>query len=81
MALSESLKTEALRVLDSTECICGSGKDRHKSFCRACYFSLPKSIQLALIMSLGFQEGYASILAEACDWLAANTTRLRRPPA
>jgi len=79
LALNESLQAEALRVLDSTDCICGSGKDNGKPFCRACFFALPAGLRVKMYNT--FSEGYAEDWDEARDWLRANTTRLRRPPA
>ena len=86
MPLNESLEAEALRVLQSDTCLCGSGKYAGAAFCGACYFALPIEMRRALWDLQGFPEAkvyptYATIWDDARTWLLANTTRLTRPSA
>ncbi len=74
MALSESLQQQALRELGSQSCVCGNEKKKGESFCRQCYFGLPKGLRNRLYRT--FSEGYPEIYDEAKDWLRENTSRL-----
>ncbi len=70
----ESLEQEALRILGSTTCVCGSAKERGDSFCRKCYFSLTPSLRGKLYAPLS--DGYASMWDEARDYLRTETDRI-----
>jgi len=76
MSLSESLEAEAVRVLDSTECLCGRVKTRGHSFCRPCYFALPAQTRQKLYTPLS--EGYAEIWDEARCYLQAQVDKAGR---
>jgi len=76
MALSESLIDIALRELDSTTCVCGEGKKRKESFCRKCYFALPRGLRNRLYLTIS--DGYAEIYDQCKDWLKENTERIPR---
>ncbi|QNI34500.1 hypothetical protein H7849_11755 [Alloacidobacterium dinghuense] len=67
-----SLETEAWDQLFSTQCECGSTKVKKQSFCRRCYFSLPRELQQALYRS--FSEGYVEAWSEARDYLKEERT-------
>lgn len=67
MPLPLSLVAQALQDLDSTTCYCGNEKGKGKSFCKRCYFSLPKKIQHDLYKHIS--EGYAEVYDEAKDFL------------
>jgi hypothetical protein len=71
MALSESLQARAYRELGEEVCWCGEKKNKGKSFCRRCYFSLPVKMQIALYCA----EGYANTYDDAKEWLRINTDR------
>ena len=53
--------------LMSEECHCGKPKKPRQSFCRPCYFSLPKYLQHALYQHI--LEGYEEAYEEAVKWL------------
>jgi hypothetical protein len=76
MPLSESLVDIAWRELFSAVCVCGAAKKPHQSFCRECYFALPKGLRNRLYLSMS--EGYAEIYDEAKDFLKIETDRCRR---
>ena len=68
MPLSESLEQQAIRELGETVCPgCAGPKQRKRSFCGPCYFSLPPAMQKALYKPLS--EGYATAYDEAKTWL------------
>lgn len=68
MSVSESLVVQAYRELGEKKCAgCGKSKEPKKSFCAACYFSLPKGMQRALYSNLASE--YASAYDAAKDWL------------
>ena len=69
--MNESLEQRALRELGIKTCACGEDKERGQSFCRACYFALPKEMRLALYR----REGYANVWDDAIEWLRLNTMR------
>jgi hypothetical protein len=75
MGLMPSLQKIALDDLESTKCVCGSAKYREKSFCSACYFSLPPDLQKQLYRP--FSEGYAEVYDECKDYLKQETDRLK----
>lgn len=63
MALTESLTAQALRELNERLCaVCGSEKDKGKSFCPKCYFSLNGKERRSLYTP--FTSGYAEIYDE-----------------
>ena len=76
MALSESLVDIALRELGSNVCICGAEKRPQQSFCRPCYFALPRRMQSELYKPMS--EGYAEIYDEAKDYLKIETDRIKK---
>ena len=77
MTDTRSLITIARDELDSDVCAaCGGEKKKRQSFCRQCYFSLPKAMQMSLYKP--FSEGYAEIYDEAKDWLKINKPETRR---
>lgn len=65
--MNESLEHQALRELISEQCMCGGRKKKHQSFCRKCYFKLPKKTQIALYTA--FSDGYAEIYDRAKEEL------------
>jgi hypothetical protein len=82
MPLDESLQAEALRVLDSIDCVCGDYKGREAIFCLGCLPELPSLLRTRVSAAVvGRDTEYIRLWNEACDWLKANTTRLRRPSA
>jgi hypothetical protein len=69
MALSESPKLQALRELENDVCaVCGNQKSRNRSFCYACFISLPGNLQKGLYAR--YTDGYTESYFEAKDWLA-----------
>jgi predicted amidophosphoribosyltransferase len=59
MALTESLKAQALRELTETICAgCGAEKKKGQAFCTKCFFSLDADVRSKLYAT--FSEGYAS---------------------
>jgi hypothetical protein len=72
--MNESLQQQAFRELAGQACVCGGAKERGQSFCRDCYFALPKETRTALYR----REGYANTWDDAIEWLRVNTTRLRK---
>lgn len=67
MPLPLSLVAQALKELDSTVCYCGNEKLKGSSFCKRCYFSLPKKTQGELWKRVS--DGYAEVYDEAKDFL------------
>ena len=65
--MTESLRHQALRELQSAQCVCGARKRQAQSFCRDCYFKLSKKTQFALYTP--FSEGYAEIYDRAKEEL------------
>jgi hypothetical protein len=51
--------------LAGTECVCLMNKRRAESFCKACYFVLPRSMRRALYV----REGYCDTFRKACELL------------
>lgn len=49
---------EIYRELRGTTCACGATKKGRQSFCRACYFRLPKGTQRELYEVEGYPETY-----------------------
>ncbi len=49
-----------IRELVSTECRCGRAKKSRQTFCRSCYFSLPREMQANLyrLVGEGYEEAY-----------------------
>lgn len=73
--MEKSLVNIAWDDLMSNRCVCGVGKKKQQSFCRACYFALPASLRSRLYTAMS--DGYAEIYDEAKDWLRINTDRLK----
>ena len=68
---TRSLRDIARDSLDSTECPhCHNSKESGQSFCRRCYFALPKNLRMALYKT--FSEGYVDHWDEAREWLKGN---------
>lgn len=68
----EKSPTELVRELRSTQCRCGKTKKAGETFCRGCYFSLPKGMRGLLYQRIG--DGYEEAYTEAAkilDELAA----------
>lgn len=78
--MSLSLIQQALQELDGTVCYCGAEKKKGQSFCKRCYFSLPKNMQRDLYKHIS--EGYAEIYDSAKDFLRieANIAPKRATP-
>ena len=74
----ESLVQSAERDYNADFCLCGSGKEPGKFFCKACYWALPNGIRRRLGSTSGRQAN-ASLYDEAKDWLRINTGRLAAP--
>ena len=53
----KSLLQEAFDDLDSQKCKCGADKERRKSLCVKCYYSLPNNLRKALYNTVS--DGYA----------------------
>ena len=70
-----SLNQIALRDLASEKCYCGMAKQKKRSFCAPCYFTLQKPMQIALYKTM--DEGYGTAYDEAKDWLRINTERIK----
>jgi len=61
----------AYELLRGVECpACGGGKQVRQSFCRECYFRLPREMRNALYRRLG--AGYTQAFNRALAWLASN---------
>jgi hypothetical protein len=60
---------DLIRELAGTDCRCGRAKAPHQTFCRRCYFSLPKQLQRNLYRRVG--EGYEEAYTEAAEMLDA----------
>lgn len=60
--------TDLLKELIGTACQCGSEKVKHQTFCRKCYFALPRHIQNRLYQKVG--NGYEEAYQEAVDFLS-----------
>lgn len=60
---------EIFEAFKSQTCQCGKPKVAHQSFCRACYYSLPRTMQHALYNRFG--EGYEEAYEQACQHLVA----------
>ena len=56
---------DLVRELVGTACRCGKKKSARQTFCRACYFSLPKAMQQALYNRIGhgYEQAYAAAVA------------------
>ena len=73
MALTESLKAQALRELISYVCAaCGRDKNRGQSFCKSCYFFLTPDERASLYEPMS--NGYAEIYDELKTKLRAERT-------
>jgi hypothetical protein len=48
--------------LRGTTCACGEAKLAGRSFCRKCYFSLPKAMRNALYQRAGYVEAFRAAL-------------------
>lgn len=53
--------------LFGTRCLCGSAKESRQTFCRRCYFRLPKELRIALYRRLG--HGYEDAYQRAAKFL------------
>ena len=62
---------ELIDELNGTLCQCGGGKARKQTFCRKCYFGLPKLMRQALYRRIG--SGYEAAYADAI-------TKIEGPP-
>jgi hypothetical protein len=62
---------DLIRELSGTICRCGEPKTRGRTFCRACYFSLPSGQAKALyhLEQLRVGEGYEEAYAAAVRML------------
>ncbi len=56
---------ELIDELNGTLCQCGAGKAAKQTFCRKCYFSLPKLMRQALYRRIGngYEAAYAAAIA------------------
>jgi hypothetical protein len=63
-----------VKELAGETCRCGKTKRRAQTFCRACYFSLPRPMQLALYRHVG--AGYEQAYMNAAIYL--ETLRMER---
>ena len=76
--LSENdLKRLALFDLNSPTCRCGASKDKGRSTCRKCYYSLPAPMRQALHQRLG--KGYEAAYVQALEFLIG-AGRITSPP-
>jgi hypothetical protein len=74
--LAESLEQIAIRELASDRCVCGEEKVKNQSFCRKCYFTLPKQLRFELYKPIS--DGYAEIYDQAKQYLQCETDRLQQ---
>lgn len=61
------------RELVAGVCRCGNRKRPGHTFCKSCFFSLPKRMQTALYKRMG--EGYEEAYAAAAAWLKGENLR------
>lgn len=71
--MSVERNRELLKELQSTRCRCGASKHRGLTFCRVCYYRLPRPVRNALYDGLGngYAEAYdkaTKILDESRPW-------------
>lgn len=66
----------ALHELRGVTCRCGAPKITMQTFCRRCYYSLPRQNQRALYQRVG--EGYEAAYLQAIEFLVAKG-RMERP--
>lgn len=59
-----------LNEFEGTRCRCGARKMRRQSFCRRCYYSLPKKLRINLYRRIG--RGYEEAYQVAVDYLEGN---------
>lgn len=65
----KSLVEQAWDRLYSSTCVCGQKKEIKKSFCRFCYYELPRKLRLALWTPM---PAYAEEYDKACKWIEAH---------
>lgn len=53
---------ELIRELNGNRCRCGETKAEGQTFCRRCYYQLPKAMRSALYrrVGAGYEEAYAA---------------------
>ena len=61
---------ELIVELRGNECRCGSRKTRRQTFCKECYYRLPKAKKSALYNNIGF--GYEAAYDSAAQHLDAH---------
>jgi hypothetical protein len=66
---------DAVRMMQSDECVCGAKKKPGRSHCRACYYALPLGKQRALWKKVF--KGYLEAFKDSLVWLLERV----RPPA
>jgi hypothetical protein len=56
----EKTTIELVRELAGSQCMCGSKKTPNQTFCKRCYYRLPKPLRQALyrLISQGYEEAY-----------------------
>jgi hypothetical protein len=60
-------RSEAIKILNSHECICGKDKSVRAAFCQSCYWILPLDIRRSLYSQIGF--GFEQAYSNAKAWL------------
>jgi len=61
------LTLPVVHELRGNVCRCGKRKIERQTFCRACYFSLPRDVQRDLYKRV--EEGYVAVYEKACGIL------------
>ena len=64
---------ELVAELAGVDCRCGAVKERGQTFCKRCYFRLPKHLQTRLYRRVG--DGYEEAYSAATEFLDATIPR------